>query len=106
MARKFTVVSTSRLQGYLVGFAFRPGAREGTKPDTRHCHASILLPCSKRVKLHVMMAPVAARTASRWRTVASGTPISLAISKSSRCPYFFKHFRVSLTVHVLGKTIV
>jgi hypothetical protein len=36
------------------------------------------------------------------RTVASGKPISSAISKSRRWPYFFRHWKVSITAHVLG----
>jgi len=29
--------------GYAAAFGFRPGAGAGTYPDTRHCHASIVL---------------------------------------------------------------
>ena len=69
---------------YVGGFAFRPGAGGGTQPDMRHSKPSIRLPCSKRVRLQVMMAPVAASSARRCRTFAIGTPVSLASSESSR----------------------
>ena len=49
---------------------FRPGAGGGPQPDMQHNTASIRLPCSKRVRLHVMMAPVADNSARPWRTLA------------------------------------
>ena len=69
---------------YAGAFAFRPAAGGGTQPDMRHSTPSIRLPCSKRVRLQVMMAPVAASSARRFRTFAIGTPVSLASSESSR----------------------
>src|ERR1700690_2172154 len=57
---------------YGFDFVFRPGANDGVNPEMRHCHASIRLPWSKRVKLHVRISPDATRLASCWGTVASG----------------------------------
>src|SRR5215472_13595945 len=69
----------------------------------RHCKASIRLPCSKRVKLQVMISPLAARLASFSRTAASGMPVSLAISKSRHCPCFFKHSSTCVTATLSPK---
>jgi len=71
-------------RAYPGGFALRPGAGGGTQPDMRYSKPSTRLPCSKRVRLQVMMAPVAASSARRCRTFATGTPVSLASSESSR----------------------
>src|SRR5262249_60845097 len=48
-----------------VGFAFRPGAGGGGYPETRHTHAWIGLPSSKRGRSPVKTAPPARRLASR-----------------------------------------
>jgi hypothetical protein len=56
------------------------------------------LPFSKRVSLQVMTAPVPVKRAKRSRTLASATPVSSAISESSRWPYFCRHCRMSIKV--------
>jgi hypothetical protein len=63
----------------------------------RYSNPSVRFPCSKRVRLHVTIAPVAAISARCWRTFASGTPVSLASSASSRWPCFLRQFRISAT---------
>jgi len=77
-------VEAGVLADYAGSFVLRPGAGGGTQPDMRHTNSSIRLPCSNRVRLHVMMAPVADNSARRWRTFAIGTPVSLASSESRR----------------------
>jgi hypothetical protein len=56
------------------------------------------LPFSKRVSLQVTTSPVPVKTAKRSRTLASATPVSSAISESSRWPYFCRHCRMSIKV--------
>jgi len=90
---------------YVTAFGFGPGAVRGEYPDTRHCKASILLPFSKRVKLHVMISPAAARLARLSRTVASDMPVSSAISKSRHCPCFFKHCRTCITTQTMNRVV-
>ena len=88
---------------YAGSFVFRPGAGGGTQPDMRHSNPSIRLSCSKRVRLQVMIAPVAANSARRWRTFASGTPVSLASSESRRWPYFLRQGRISFKAGTGGR---
>ena len=90
-------------QAYVATFGFGPGAGRGEYPDTRHCKASILLPFSKRVKLHVMISPAAARLARFSRTIASDMPVSSAISKSRHCPCFFRHCRTCFTTQTMNR---
>jgi hypothetical protein len=55
------------------------------------------LPSSKRVSLQVMTSPVPVKSAKRSRTFARATPVSSAISESSRWPYLRRHCRMSIT---------
>ena len=48
-----------------------------------------------------MISPEAVKRVSRWRKVASDTLNSAAISKSSRCPYFFKHYGIAIMDRIL-----
>ena len=45
-----------------------------------------------------MTSPVPVKRAKRSRTLASATPVSSAISESSRWPYFCRHCRMSIKV--------
>ena len=71
--------------------------REERARSTRTCsvgHSN--WPRPKRVSLQVMTSPIPVKSAKRSRTVASATPVSAAISESSRWPCLRRHRRMSI----------
>jgi len=92
-------------------FDFLPGAAGGIYPASRQRMPSIFLPFSNLIEWHVMISPLAASSDNWWRTLTSEMPVPIAISVSSRSPYFFRYCRMSFmdllpeTVRGMGRSI-
>jgi hypothetical protein len=56
----------------------------------RHNMPSLGLPSLKRIERQIMMSPRDCSTVTCWRTLASESPVAVAISESSCSPVFFR----------------
>ena len=65
-------------------------------PATRHSNPSTALPSLKRVTLQLEISPRADRSERELSTLGSEIPVPMAISESSRWPYFFKYWRIGV----------
>ena len=74
---------------------FAPGLAGGIYPDIRQIIAVISLPFTNLVEWHSIINPLALSSAKSRCTVASGMPVSSAISLSERSPCFFRYRRIS-----------